>query len=85
MQVNINPKGLVVEDDEIILDVLVARFASERFDAITAVNGQDRMDKTYSEKPDTMLLDVVMPILGGFQFVKKIKGAEALRMSAEPF
>ena len=37
------------------------------YETIAAVNGQDALDKVQSERPDLVLLDIMMPVMDGFE------------------
>ncbi len=67
-------KILVVDDSPTELHMLVDLL--KRHDVpeiITATTGIDAVAKTLSEKPDLILMDVVMPEMNGFQATRKIK------------
>jgi DNA-binding response OmpR family regulator len=72
-------KILVIDDDEALLDVLTARLTHEGYEVITALNGQEGLNKAHSENPDILLVDVIMPVLDGFEFVKKIQEHKILK------
>ena len=67
---------LVVDDEFGIVDVLETILIDEGYRVLTACNGKQGLVRLSAEKPDVILLDFMMPILGG---------AEMLRaMAAEP-
>ena len=67
---------LVVDDEFGIVDVLETILTDEGYRVVTACNGKQGLVRLSAEKPDVVLLDFMMPILGG---------AEMLRaMAAEP-
>jgi CheY-like chemotaxis protein len=67
---------LVVDDEFGIVDVLETILTDEGYRVVTACNGKQGLVRLSAEKPDVILLDFMMPILGG---------AEMLRaMAAEP-
>jgi diguanylate cyclase (GGDEF)-like protein len=69
------PKILVVDDEPINVDVLGGVLASLG-DIITADNGQAAIDICKSNKPDIVLLDVMMPQMDGYEVCAKLKGDE---------
>jgi CheY-like chemotaxis protein/ketosteroid isomerase-like protein len=72
----IMPTVLVVDDEFGIVDVLETILIDEGYRVLTACNGKQGLVRLSAEKPDVVLLDFMMPILGG---------AEMLRaMAAEP-
>ena len=70
-------KILVVDDSPTQLTNLVKIVQGEGHEVITATNGMEGIEKAREEKPDLILMDVVMPELNGFQATRKItKDAE---------
>ncbi len=66
-------KILVVEDEFDIADGLDARLGLAHYDVIVARNGQEGVTKARAEKPDLIVLDVMMPKLNGFDACKILK------------
>lgn len=66
-------KLLVVDDTEANLLLLKALLQKVGFKIITANNGLDALDLVEKEKPDLLLLDVMMPIMDGYQTALKIR------------
>ena len=64
---------LVVEDEEILLTALSEELLGEGFDVIKAHDGVEGVEKAASEKPDLILLDLVMPRLDGLGALKQMK------------
>src|SRR3984893_15770074 len=64
---------LVVDDNEVNVELLVAILASEDYVVSTATDGFEALAKTAAEKPDIVLLDVLMPELDGFEVCRRIK------------
>src|SRR6266851_5943048 len=64
---------LVVDDNELNLELLVAMLASEHYVVSTARDGFEALAKIAAEKPDLVLLDVMMPRLDGFEVCRRIK------------
>ena len=64
---------LVVDDNEVNVELLVAILASEHYVVSTATDGFKALAKIAAEKPDIILLDVMMPGLDGFEVCRLIK------------
>ncbi|SLN43906.1 PleD family two-component system response regulator [Oceanibacterium hippocampi] len=69
---------LVVDDVLPNVKVLEAKLTAEYFDVLTAFNGRDALETIYNEHPDIVLLDVMMPIMDGFEVCQKIKADPAI-------
>ncbi|MEZ5336362.1 MAG: methanogen output domain 1-containing protein [Methanolobus sp.] len=67
-----NPKILVV-DDEIMNIELLKAYLEENYEVITATNGRDALELVGEEKPDIILLDVMMPDINGYQVCEQLK------------
>jgi two-component system, sensor histidine kinase and response regulator len=73
---NINPaefKILVVDDVVANVILLKALLSREGYKIVTATSGEDAINKLPIEKPDVILLDVMMPGMSGFEVAEKIK------------
>jgi len=66
-------KILVVEDESDIAEELSVRLELDHYDVVVAKNGQEGVNKARSEKPDLVILDVMMPKLNGFDVCKILK------------
>src|SRR5271170_3837387 len=67
---------LVVDDEFGIVDVLETILTDEGYRVLTACNGRQGLMRLTEEKPDVILLDFMMPILGGGEMLRA--------MAAEP-
>ncbi len=72
-------KILIVEDEQDIREAVQASLASRGYWVILAADGEEGLRKVKSEKPDLVLLDIVMPKLDGWQVLKAIRDDEATR------
>ena len=66
-------KVLVAEDDKFLSKAYAAKLKKEGFDVVLAGNGEEAVEKTKSEKPDVVLLDLIMPKKDGFDSLSDIK------------
>ena len=72
-------KILLIEDDKIILEMYQDKFAHEKFEVLTAHEGQEGFEIMKSAKPDIVLLDLIMPKVNGFEFLKLVKADPSLK------
>lgn len=70
---DVKKKILIVEDDEQILRIYEIKFKQEAVEVITATNGEDGFKKLVSEKPDVVLLDLMLPVRDGFWVLEEAK------------
>lgn len=59
-------KILLVEDDINLRDIYSARLGAEQFEVVTASDGEEALAVAVREKPDLILLDIMMPKISGF-------------------
>jgi two-component system response regulator YesN len=65
-------KVLIVEDEDILRKAYVNIFTIEKFDVSEAANGEMALKKIAEVKPDVVVLDVLMPIMNGIEFLEKV-------------
>ncbi len=68
---------LVVDDVEINVKLLEAKLASEYFHVITAADGMTALAQAKRERPDIVLLDIMMPLMDGFEVCRRLKADPA--------
>jgi len=66
-------KIMVVDDEPYIARVIKFKLEQEGYTVISANDGQSGLQKIKEEKPDMVLLDVMMPGLSGYEVCQKIK------------
>lgn len=66
-------KILVVDDDPDILEALTTLLETQDYTVVTARDGIEGLAKLREEKPDLMILDLLMPKMDGFAVCKEIK------------
>src|ERR1700687_5603341 len=64
---------LVVDDVELNVKLLEAKLSSEYFEVIVADNGPAALELAETEMPDIILLDVMMPLMDGFEVCRRLK------------
>jgi two-component system cell cycle response regulator DivK len=70
-------KVLLVEDNEMNRDMLSRRLIKRGYEVVMAVDGQQGIDMSLSEKPDLILLDMSLPVIDGWEAAKQMKANEA--------
>ena len=66
-------KILIIEDDKSLVDALSQKLTKVGFDCILAFNGKEGLKKIEAEKPDLILLDIIMPIMDGLTMLKELR------------
>jgi len=66
-------KILTVDDDPDILDALTMILESKGYQVVTARNGVEVLAQVEAEKPDLMILDLLMPKMDGFDVYKELQ------------
>ncbi len=68
-----NKKILIVEDEKPLAHALQLKLSHEGFEVAVASNGQECIDLVGSQHFDVVLLDLIMPVLDGFQVLEQLK------------
>ncbi|MCE8425696.1 MAG: response regulator [Candidatus Methanoperedens sp.] len=71
-------KVLVVDDEQLNVELITALLENE-YDVIAAYNGKEAISKMNSEKPDIVLLDIMMPEMSGYDVCELIKKEDRTR------
>jgi DNA-binding response OmpR family regulator len=66
-------KILVVDDEPAIVKMLESRLRNRGYEVTVASDGKSCLKKAIEERPDLILLDIVMPELNGFEVTKRLK------------
>lgn len=66
-------KVLIVDDEKAIVDILNHNLKREGYETIQAYDGEEALNKVKEEKPDLILLDVMLPKMDGFSVCKTIR------------
>jgi DNA-binding response OmpR family regulator len=70
---HVSVRLLIVDDSPSALRMLQAVFEHEQYDVLTANDGQEAYAKANQFRPDMVITDSVMPIMGGFALLKKLR------------
>ncbi len=71
-------KILIIEDDKFLRELITRKLQSEKFETTSAIDGESGLELVEKEKPDIILLDLILPGINGFEVLTKIKGNEAI-------
>lgn len=66
-------KILVVDDERHIVRLVEVNLQREGFEVVVAYNGEEALAQVETEKPDLVVLDVMMPVMDGFEVLKKME------------
>jgi len=66
-------KILVVEDEDNIKELIIFNLQSEDYDVLSTGNGKEGFDLAVKEKPDLILLDVMLPEMDGYDIIKSLR------------
>jgi len=72
-------KVLIVDDEPDAVEFLKRGLERNSFEAISAANGEEGFKKALAEKPDLIILDLVMPNKDGFTILEELKANHATR------
>ncbi len=69
-------KILLIEDDPFLVDIYVTKLKESGFLVEAAVDGQEGLKKIEEKKFDLILLDIVLPVIDGWEFLKKLSNSK---------
>ena len=72
-------KILVVDDEIYIVHILDFSLGMEGYEVLTALDGEQALEKARAEKPDLIVLDIMMPKLDGYETCKRLKADDATK------
>jgi DNA-binding response OmpR family regulator len=72
------PRILVVDDTPENLEIITMRLQAHGYDIVTAVDGEDALQKVTATTPDLVLLDIMMPKLDGIAVTRRLKADASL-------
>lgn len=75
-------KALIIDDEDSLRKLLIMRFEQEGYQVLWAANGKDGLKLAEQEKPDVVILDIIMPGLHGFEVLQRIRNNPALDRTA---
>lgn len=72
-------KILLIEDEEIMINLLQRKLIKEGYDVSLARDGEEGLKRLREINPDIVLLDIIMPKMGGFEVMEEIARDEELK------
>ena len=66
-------KILLIEDDKFLRELIIQKLGKEGYEVIEASEGEAGLAKMKEEKPDLVLLDLILPGIDGFEVLSRIK------------
>jgi len=72
-------KILVIEDDKFLRELITRKLSDDGFVTVEARDGEEGIKKVKEEKPDLVLLDLILPSIDGFEVLSQIKKDENLK------
>ncbi len=76
-------KILIVEDDAGISDFVIPELEHEGYETCLAVTGREALSKFEAEKPDLILLDIMLPELNGLEVLRRIRAVSTVPVILE--
>lgn len=64
---------LLVDDETDLVETVKFRLESNNYEVLTAYNGQEGLDKARKEKPDLIILDLMLPKIDGYKVCRMLK------------
>ncbi|KPJ57574.1 hypothetical protein AMJ49_00430 [Parcubacteria bacterium DG_74_2] len=72
-------KILLIEDEEIMVDLLEKKLIAEGYEVSVARDGAEGLEKMRKLNPELVLLDIIMPKMGGFEVMEEMNKDEGLK------
>jgi two-component system alkaline phosphatase synthesis response regulator PhoP/two-component system response regulator VicR len=72
-------KILVIDDEPNVVKMVRSRLEAANYEVIAALNGKEGLEKVKSEKPDLIILDILMPQMDGYTFMREVRSTNSLK------
>ncbi|MCM8776457.1 MAG: response regulator [Candidatus Omnitrophica bacterium] len=72
-------KILLVDDDRTFIALITAKLSEAGYEVIVARDGAEGLERAQNDKPDLVILDVLMPAMTGYDFAKRIMDLEEIK------
>lgn len=74
-----NGRILIVDDSQIQLEMFKDVLIKEGYSVVTAANGREGIEAAHKELPDVIVTDLHMPVMDGFEMIKKMRQEESTK------
>jgi len=64
---------LVVDDEQALVELVKMRLETNGYEVLSAFDGQEALDKARKEKPDLIILDLMLPKIDGYKVCRMLK------------
>ncbi len=71
-------KILIIEDDKFLRQLIARKLTAENYEIAEAVDGEEGIKKVQEEKPNLVLLDLILPGIDGFEVLSRMKKDETI-------
>lgn len=72
-------KVMIIEDDDFLRSLVVTKLQKAGYAVVTNPNGENALANIQSEKPDLILLDLMLPAVSGFDILAQVRGDSAVK------
>ena len=66
-------KIIIIEDEKMLAEIYRDKFKKEGFDVLLFSEGKEGIKSIFDEKPDILILDILLPDIGGIEILKKVR------------
>mgnify|MGYP001186439117 CR=1 FL=1 len=72
-------KVLVIDEDKFVINIYESEFHQQNIEVVAAFDGADGWEKVKAEKPDLIIMELILFKINGFDLIKKIKNDKKLK------
>ena len=77
-------KILIIEDEKVLSELLEKKIKEDGYEVFIAMDGEEGLELMKKEKPDLVLLDIIMPRMDGFRVMEEMKKDPELNLKKIP-
>jgi len=72
-------KVLIIEDDKFLRELITQKVGQEGYDVVGAADGEEGLKMAVKEKPNIILLDLILPTMDGFEVLQQLQAEETTK------